>query len=668
VFTGRIDTTEGDTESLTSRIVDATDQLDRPVSLDPVAHTMPGAYDETTDIAEPPVKTFVQPWHAAYRAMRAAGFGIAAPTQVGGSRILDVDFQGSIWPALGNLHYDSLVDTSLDWGEGWTFLSEGSVRYQPRRVQIGSGEGVRVWSRIAAIPGQTARTLLRYDSERHVRVDPVLNSARTELTVTIEVWDGVPTSGGTLISSGSTTVPAIVEDGSVWLDVLLPAGSSTARLAVATTGATTGTPNSAVETPISVGTALPSGTAYQIAVRSPLIGVRAGVQTLAQWRAMSSQMPRGAVRAWGRGLVNSQYVSRTQVKRNARDLLAEIGAATLTAMWIDELGVMQWAPSDLMYARSPDTTVTTADDVFSLGWMESMQACRRKVYADFQNASVSISANGYTKRLYQPDRAQDITGATETEFVEVPDDREWLGVDMSMWRASAVQDRYNEGKGSFYSAVIEGADDSWTSVGADYSAALERITPRTYKLTHTNATGTTVTLMTHPTAPGFRLRRRGEANPIIRGQGSAWFVDETVTAEETGPSWAGDMTVNLGAWAIRDHAQRIANWLGTELGRPLVTLTDMEIAYDPRIQLGDVLRIESRDFLGFSLDAIVIGKRETHGDGAQMSVTVRVLRTHTVHTTYAEFEAAYQGRTYQALETAWNGATYQAFEYGPTTR
>src|SRR5699024_4104166 len=142
------------------------------------------------------------------------------------------------------------------------------------------------------------------------------------------------------------------------------------------------------------------GVVSEVAVRSPLIGVRAGVQTLAQWRAMSSQTRPDRVHAWGRGLVNSQYVSRTQVKRNARDLLAEIGAATLTAMWIDELGVMQWAPTNLMYLGDPVRTFTTRDDIFELGWVESLQATRHQVRADVQDVALLLSTNGFTKTVW----------------------------------------------------------------------------------------------------------------------------------------------------------------------------------------------------------------------------------------------------------------------------
>src|SRR5699024_4516034 len=134
-----------------------------------------------------------------------------------------------------------------------------------------------------------------------------------------------------------------------WWEVMIPAGSSTASIVSADTA--TNATNGTVERTVSFGPAAPSGQAVMLSGHGlgPMIAARMGVLTPAQWRAMSSQTGPGKVHAWGRGLVNSQYVSRTQVKRNARDLLAEIGAATLTAMWIDELGVMQWAPTNVMY-------------------------------------------------------------------------------------------------------------------------------------------------------------------------------------------------------------------------------------------------------------------------------------------------------------------------------
>jgi hypothetical protein len=666
VFTGRIDTTEGDTESLSSKIIDATDQLERPISLVPVAWRMPGDYDEATDTANAPVVTGVQPWHAAYRALRAGGFGIPAPTQSTGSVVLQVDMQGSIMPDRGYLNYD-YESVSLEWGDGWTYLADNLINYRPLPATLGSSSVLRLWMRWHAGLGEAATLNVAMDDERRYRIAGTLDPSTSVLTLRTRVWDGHPDTG-TLLADETVTRAAVVQDGTVWVDVAIPV-SGAMRYTVAQTGVPAGTSNGSSSFSVSLGVNARSGSSpVQVSTWGPQVQIRVGVLTLAQWQAMSSHVTASPVHAWGRGLVNSQYVSRTQVKRNARNLLAEIGAATLTAMWIDELGVMQWAPTNVMYTGTPVRTFTTTDDIFELGWVESLQATRRRVYADFQGVALKLAADGYTKTLWSPDRGPDITPGVTEEFVEVPADQEWFGVDTTMWRASAVVDRFNARKGSFYSAVIENTNDTYNTVGDAYSAALERVTPRTFKLTHTNTTGSTVQSMTNPDLTAIRRTLRGFGMPIVRGQGVADFIDMEVTGATTGPSWAPDMTLDLAAWAIEGHAQSVVDWLSRNLATPLVTLTDVTVDYDPRIQLGDIVRIDSTSLLGMAVNCVVVGKRETHGDGAHMSLTVRVIGTVTRHTTWAEFEAAYTGQTYQALESAWAGATYSGFENSPLGR
>lgn len=668
IFTGRIDSNSGNTRAFTSKIIDATDQLDRPISLDPVAHTMPAAYDESTDTSRGAVRTFVQPWHAAYRALRAGGFGIAAPSQLGGSQILDVDFQGSIWPTVGTIEYDSTAETAMGWGEGFTYLSAGSVRYAPRRVTINSGSGYRAWARIAAVD-TTIRHLSKFDNGQHILIQGSLNSTMTTLTIIIELWDGVPTGSGTLLGSGSISVPAIIEGGSAWLEVFAPAGSSTAYVATAKTGAGARPANGAIEEPVVLGAAVPSGQIVdEIAVSAPVVAVRAGVTTLAQWRAMSSQTTSERIHAWGRGFVNSQYVSRTQTKRNARDLLAEIGQATLTAMWIDELGVMQWVPTNLMYTGLPVREFTTDRDIFELGWLESLGATRHQILGSFDAVALKVANDGYTKTVHRPSGTDEIVPGTTDEFVSVPTDQEWFGVDTSMWRATSVADRFNERKGSFYAAIREAANDTYTSVGDGYTASMSKVTPKVFIVTHTNTTGATIEASTNPDGAIFRRSLRGIPMPIIRAQAVADFMSTDIVGSTTGPSWAADLSIDFDSWAIQGHAQAVCDWLSARLASPLITLTNVEVEYDPRIQLGDIVTVSSIALLGMSVNAVVVGKSETIEEGAYMTLTVRVIGTRTMHATYAAFEAAYTGQNYAALESAWAGATWSGFENAPLGR
>lgn len=671
IFTGRIDSNSGNTRAFTSKIIDATDQLDRPISLDPVAHTMPGAYDESTDTAREAVRTFVQPWHAAYRALRAGGFGIAAPTQLGGSQILDVDFQGSIWPTVGKIYDASSQESGgieLEWGDGWTYLSQADVSYTPRRVGFAGGQAVRVWLRWpeSAAGGTQVEARVRQESGRSLRVTAILNAARTAATVTAQIYR---ISDQLVYGEAAWSAPVSVESGSAWVEVCASNNSDVLSWTSPATGVTPGTPNGDVAGTVDLGAKLNVDDPITlVGLNAPVIAARVGVLTLVQWQAMSSHTRPQRVHAWGRGFVNSQYVSRTQTKRNARDLLAEIGQATLTAMWIDELGVMQWVPTNLMYTGLPVREFTTDRDIFELGWLESLGATRHQILGSFDAVALKVANDGYTKTVHRPSGTDEIVPGTTDEFVSVPTDQEWFGVDTSMWRATSVADRFNERKGSFYAAIREAANDTYTSVGDGYTASMSKVTPKVFIVTHTNTTGATIEASTNPDGAIFRRSLRGIPMPIIRAQAVADFMSTDIVGSTTGPSWAADLSIDFDSWAIQGHAQAVCDWLSARLASPLITLTNVEVEYDPRIQLGDIVTVSSIALLGMSVNAVVVGKSETIEEGAYMTLTVRVIGTRTMHTTYAAFEAAYTGQNYAALESAWAGATWSGFENAPLGR
>src|SRR5699024_6757749 len=103
----------------------------------------------------------------------------------------------------------------------------------------------------------------------------------TSMTVTGELWDGDPYGSGALISSGSTTLTPVVEDGTVWVDMWTPfTGHNAFRVSRATTEATGSTPNSETSVPVTIGATLPSGgTIEQISVGGPIVGLRATMIT-----------------------------------------------------------------------------------------------------------------------------------------------------------------------------------------------------------------------------------------------------------------------------------------------------------------------------------------------------------------------------------------------------
>lgn len=665
VFTGRIDRNEGDEKSLSSRIVDGIDALERLVSIAPAAELMPGPFDEADpDATWEHVGTALEPWHVAYRAMRAAGYGLAVPRQTAGTRLVETELQGSLVATVGRLAVAS-ADKALGWAPGFTYLQAGTIRYVPS--QVTSPGGLRLWLHWTGSQGAIS---VGFEDGRNIALRG--NRAGSTITLTYTVRDGGfdgPVQSETPLT---VTVPFGAPS---WVEMFVRPGDPTIYIVAPTEGAGTSTTNGAIATTRAVPNTFHAGAGLEdVRVLGGTVAAQAGSISLTDWQAMVSTVGAPGINAWGQGLVREMAASTTILDRKASNVLADVGAATLTGMWLDEVGVMQWAPTNVLHAGTPVKTVTTKD-IFSLGWVESLQAMRSQVAVAYRRAGITLTQRIETL-LYQPDNAQQIgAGETIEDFIGPDGDEEWFEPDLSWSRAgigSSWNVNFNLGRNSWFSGVYRSANDDdlyyWDgwNVPQSLSIGTEEVEPgHRWLLRMINSGTRDLTLAAPPTWSSLYAKWRNAPLPILRGRGRVHFADATVVAESVAPSWAPVLDHDMGVYGKKVDALRVAQWLAARLGAPLITLTDLEVAYDPRLQLGDVITVDSLAFMGFSVDALIVGKSESHGGGAHMTLTVRVLRARTTHTTYADFENAYEGKSYNALESAWSASTYAGLETNP---
>lgn len=663
VFTGRIDVTTGSGDSLTSRIVDDSDALSALVSIPAAAELMPASYDPATpSVTWEHVGTALEPWHTAYRAMQAAGFGIAKPAITTGTRLVEADLQGSLVALVGRLQVAS-ADKALAWASGYTYLQAGTVRYHP--VSAESPFGLRVWLRWH---GTSSAVNIQFAGGTSIS----FRFSRTGSTVTIEYT--VRSGGYDGPIQYQTTNNFTAEFGSeTWAEVFIQPNVTTARVVIPTAGATTATPNSSIELTFPVTQTYAVGAVVEdVRVITGTVAFQVGSISLAGWRAAVSTTFSNKVRAWGKGLVEATGATNTILNRKASDILTEVGQATLTAIFFDEHGVLNFAPTNILHTGTPVKTVTTAQDIFELGWMESLLTRRKQIRVDYRETAISL-AKRVEVLLYQPTNSRQI-GDREIveEFVGPDGDSEWFEPDMNFLPITLVDiANFNLGRNSWFGGVYRSVSDDDTYLRETELAvgAGEIEQGRRWLLRHRNLSWHDVSLMAPPASNAIYAKWLSVPLPILRGRGRVDFTDSHVVANTGAPSWAPALEHDLGAYGKKSDATRVRDWLAARLGGGITTLTDLAIAYDPRLQLGDVITVESMQFYGFTLDALIVGKSESHDDsGAQMSLTVRVLNARTTLTTYEDFEKAYQGSTYSALETAWSGATYAALENDPTGR
>lgn len=230
--------------------------------------------------------------------------------------------------------------------------------------------------------------------------------------------------------------------------------------------------------------------------------------------------------------------------------------------------------------------------------------------------------------------------------------------------------------------VTDGATSEWTNTGGvtNLDIALDTIGPQAWKFTHTakNLTGAQqIQLRTQrEDFSGTSVLWRewyGQNLPILRAKAAFTVVDvdyPAVTTGGVGPALEHD----CGLWATSHLAgsettvvKRIRDFLAEQVQAPHPVITGMSILPDPRLQLGDVITVDS-DLLGVSLRCLIVGKHSSGSrDGHDLTLDVRVLDVTVTATTWQAFEDALpDGMDYTAFEALWGpSATYTDFNNDP---
>jgi len=329
---------------------------------------------------------------------------------------------------------------------------------------------------------------------------------------------------------------------------------------------------------------------------------------------------------------------------SANEILSQIGSATLTAGWIDETGVFQWVPSIVLSSRAPSLTVTTQDHVFGLDWESTLLGSRSQVDVTGKQYAVSHSRNP-SVQLYEGPGAELESQDVNEEFIKPENGEEWIISDDPIIILSPNNWAGYNRRRSVLSGVYYSTDGmETTAAGLETTITMERLGVATYKISHVAGVfppSVTAHIRTSPTSPGLYERNRDKPLPVISGFAKATVSDITVTSLV--PGGVGPvLTHDAGPWNNRGNSTvvltRIADYLASQTSVPAPVITGLDIAPDPRLQLGDVITISSPDFMGVRVTALVVGVSNSMGsDGLSQSLAVRVINATTKFTTYAQY-------------------------------
>lgn len=656
VFTGAVDDTTGGTGKVTaSSLIDHIYRLNRRVSIEPLLRlthpvTEAGEYR----------RIGLTPIYIVDRVMRACGYHTTPPAEYDSA--VSVPLQGSVWPehgtvtAAGSQPGSPNSHASFYQADGRYYAGDFVATYSPRgtpkpitsavQISVDVGTDHAGLVDINAHYGSSTITLrITPGGNAQARYNgisvPVRNVTATGRRVSLLVKGGTWT---TRSSTGETATATQAVSGSTVMSSVSISGESGARVAAAIVSWPRNTPADEHASLAFTQNAhiRPGSAAHGLLDATPAIVGRRGI-----------------------------------------DVLLEISRAMCSPLWLDEDGVLRWAGPDVLRNQSPSMTVTARTSLLSLDWRVTLDHIRSTTSVAWDEAQVSVGR--WPRITVWEGRKETLSAGDELrEFIEVPNDEEWVGVNLPGLYAggdTGGDESLNRGSRSWvggYQVNASGDPAGWFTT-AHGTAALSRISHRTY-LHETVVNASLPSGVDHiatevsPASSGLWPKWHGQALPILRAYGKTTWGKITTDADTPGPIDRPELVHDAGPWV--QHAGvnptegnvplRLANWIATQVNTPTPEVTGFEVMPDPRIQLGDVINVSDPDNLGVAFRALVVGVNPAQSGPAQsMNLSLRVISANPTHATYEALQAAWAGADYTALESAWSGQSYNLLEADP---
>ncbi|GAA1221432.1 hypothetical protein GCM10009665_09550 [Kitasatospora nipponensis] len=502
-----------------------------------------------------------------------------------------------------------------------------TMSWKPRTLVVVPGSGVLL--------EVTVNTLVGAPRGHRVSLGLVLDRAGSDyggIQLTVDFATGVVTAfsglyGSATGQSATWSFPTLVGSTGLWhLAAVVDTGQSPV-------GTSDGRGNWVTRAPVVVpmlrapdGTLLTGpGATLGPAGNQPLAEI-VGVELVTDFAAECLQLTGGITaqwplasleqRDWSRGAtldeVTLPLYSVPVVSGSQWDVIGEIAKAALGTAEFDESGVFRWRNHTrfLTAPTRPQRTLTSVGEIASLTVSEEIDACRNYCVQPYQDWSQvawttetvvldsqveMIPPNDQRVLTYLMDEQEYDVGAP------VPDDDVKVQPDGSVLRFAAA--------GVAGAAPAKGA----ISTGATRSGGTLTLTLRNRSTVPlypvARAGGSSLQVVTHKPQSDPVQRQAVAQDPLSQAK----YGLQQYTADATG--WVQDPAT----------AQALANALGTAGAFPAPLFGGVEVLYDPRLQLGDV--VELVDFSGAYLDQLawVVGLTvEASEDGAvQQTLTLR---------------------------------------------
>lgn len=372
-------------------------------------------------------------------------------------------------------------------------------------------------------------------------------------------------------------------------------------------------------------------------------------------------------------LLGIQDVLPSIVGKTSREVLEEVSRATLTPFWFEEGGRLVMYGSDVLRRKPSEQTLTTLNDITRISWEDSRLSVRSRVDVKYDYPAINRSRR--TNVLLWQGSGETMDSGQEKEFfAKEPSGEDWAGIDGGTVGNDDGIAAYNQGRGTWLNSYLENADGetmasspyvTWSPIRAiDDETRLFKVRvgalPAGYHLvlatTHNNSS--------------VPERFRGLPMPVLRGRAKVQWTEMRVTSPTLGPVGFPALEHETGPWSVQAEEtfiqERIANFLASQVTTPQPTITGLEVTYDPRRKLGDVVTIQSAALLGAEMKCLITGVQNSAGpSGMRQSLSVRVISATSTFTTYDQLAAAWGSGNYDSLQTAWAALNYARMASNP---
>lgn len=651
-FTGLVDETTGSLDSaMSSTIIGDVDRLSETFQCEPLLERMPPLRGTTTWR-----NAGLSPIYLADQAMRAGGY-FATPS-CPAYEVLDVPLQTSLMPRAGAS--DQLLSGSAHTGSAnyqsnhgapWGYSAANfRASYEPRYDDPAT-RAIEIGFSFTDVHAETADVIVRYGNDYY----------RLFLTADRRATFQVMRSGSLTEScrippeqlAGATRVEVLVKNRQVTLR-----GNNGSEA----TG-TTPTMGSTTKARIDV-TAAPAARIAGVLVYHPETWTE--FASLNETASANIDSRTGGAITWG--IVNATPRIEPQSALATLETLAD---STLSAMWLDEEGVLHFAPSGAVRGSPVEQVITTADDVLALSWSDRLLAVARRVTVAYKYAAYKTGGGIPQVELARGSKQSLSSGMVLEDVYKPAAEEDWYGVDAAPRKLAAIPwDEYNGDDGSFVGVsffegneVINGVSSTLVNITMTQTGVSE------YMIAHEAGNlpaGVVAETTTNPKWESLWERNRGEALPLIQGWGLITWVDRETTQQTSAPGPV--LRVDLGAYARVSKAQDTRNYLVGLIENVLPQITGLDVIPDPRRQIGDTITLESEGFLGVTITGTISGISEgIDSSGYTQSLNIEPRSLTAGDLTWAEWEAAFPGTlTYAQWESARGTTdTYQTFMSDP---